>query len=75
MNTDPQLDRRQIGSLQAQRAPDSVARAGESCHEAVAFALLDWAHPAVLGDELGGGLIHACDGGRHRLALRLPELR
>ena len=42
-----------LGALQIQRAPHRVAGAGECGNEAVAFTLLDRAHPAVLGDELG----------------------
>jgi hypothetical protein len=74
VHADAQLDRRQIRPLQLQRTRHSVAGAGKCGYKAVAFTLFDRAHTVVLGDELGGGLIHACDRGRHRLGLGRPQL-
>ena len=55
VNADAQLDRRQIRSLQFERACHRVTGPGECGDEAVALTLFDGAYPAVLGDELRGG--------------------
>ena len=42
--------------------------------EAVAFALLNRAHPLVCGDDLGKRAVESRDGFRHFLGLCFPEL-
>jgi hypothetical protein len=75
VDPDAKPDRGQRRSLQLQHTGHRVGGAGERGHEAVAFALLDRAHPVVGGDDLVHCLILTSHRSGHLLRLGFPQLR
>ncbi len=53
---------------------DGVGRAGERGDDAVALALLDWPHAAVVGDDLVEDLVVPGDRDGHRLPACAPTV-
>jgi hypothetical protein len=75
MHSDAQPDRGQRCPLQHKCTRDRVAGTGERDHEAIALALLDRAHTAMGGDDIGEGAVEVRDRGGHHLGLGLPQPR
>jgi hypothetical protein len=74
VQTDPQPDRRQRCHLQVEGTCHRVTTTVEGDDEAVSFALLNRAHSATRGNDLGECAVESCDRLLHFLGLHFPEL-